>query len=221
LDIPVIYINVPKVKERDIKTREVLQNLGFKKIYRVDAIDPTEKTEHKSLTYNTKALISLSKTCKTILQNFKPPFIVMEDDIDIYEFQKTISVPDNIDALYLGLSKWGSRGLTLYEETGLDNLVRVFDMKNAHAILYLTQEYVDFVLRGLDFSIYYEHHDDVVFAIGQIFFNIFATKVPMFTQYSHENQENFFLFEENRLRDKEQLKVKLDDNYWNWKKNNV
>ena len=67
------------------------------------------------------------------------PFLLLEDDATITEdYQNTIEVPDNTDAIYLGTSHGDGRYTSLDIGGGLLQIGR---MLAAHAIIYITDKY--------------------------------------------------------------------------------
>ena len=90
------------------------------------------------------------------LTKYKPPFLIFEDDARIlpanlkFEFE----VPDDADALYVGTNAYGRvNGSTHYgsviaSEAGPEYL-RVYNMLGLHAVAYLSQRYVDHVVKTL------------------------------------------------------------------------
>lgn len=77
------------------------------------------------------------------LQHEFTPFILFEDDVDSFNYIDEIDVPDDADAVYLGLL-FGPR-LTKLEYRELDgyqnDVYRIYNPMGTHAILYLTERY--------------------------------------------------------------------------------
>ena len=64
---------------------------------------------HNAITSLSKSLVTRSAITSDIFKNsfVDPPFIVFEDDCAIKNFQPEIEIPDDADAVYLGVSSWG------------------------------------------------------------------------------------------------------------------
>ena len=175
-DIPVIYINLDDQPERREQIEKSLNELGFKNVIRVSGFkDPIGK---RGCAYS-HALA---------LEEIDPPFILLEDDCLPLNFVDNIEIPDDTDALYLGISSWGrmnSHSGPFVQYQKLDNgLVRVYNMLGAHAILYLSQEYTSLCSKiaknGYDIS----DHQDIGFAEVQRYYNVYTFDDPFFYQTS-------------------------------------
>ena len=176
-DIPAIYINLDKDVDKNESMKSMLNQCGFNNIIRVDA----EYTPDNPL-----AGCSLSHY--NALHEIDPPFIVFEDDCKVKNFSSTINIPDDADAVYLGISSWGrmnshSGPFVQYEDLG-DGLLRIYNMLSAHAILYLNQEYVSLCSRISEQATSIADHQDIGFAEIQRYFNVYAFDDPMFYQSS-------------------------------------
>jgi hypothetical protein len=185
LDIPVYYINLEKDVTKNQNILNVLNNLGFKNIIRVDAISHEKGT-----------IVGCARSHHKILQS-KPavPFIIIEDDcVNTEDFISEIDVLDDSDAIYLGISKWGrylnwSGPYIHYSFTEKENIVKIYNMLSTHAILYTSQEYVDVCSRASKYFGYeIEDHVDIAFAEIQKFYNVYAFNKPFFYQ-SDYNQD--------------------------------
>lgn len=178
LDIPAYYINLPEQVDRNNSALEALTNLGFKNIIRVDGVrDPKAN------------IVGLSKANHNILSTAKAPFIIFEDDIEVRDFVAEIDVPDDIDALYLGNTSWSVQDsyhghfLRYTQSKAHSHLYRIYNMLCAHAILYLSDRYVDVCERTSYYCGYVSPWPvDVPFAEIQKYYNVYTTDKPMFVQ---------------------------------------
>lgn len=93
--VPVYYINLQKDTNRNQRMISMLDKFGFEQYTRIEAV------EHQN------PLVGCSASHHFILENFKPPFIVLEDDCVLKTEYNQINLPDDADALYLGVSSWG------------------------------------------------------------------------------------------------------------------
>jgi hypothetical protein len=89
------------------------------------------------------------------------PFLILEDDATLTEdYQNTIEVPDDTDAIYLGTSHGDGRYMA--QDIG-GGLLRIGKMFAAHAVLYITERYRQAVVDVAKECIYKLH---VPFDIG-------------------------------------------------------
>ncbi len=180
-DIPVLYINMDK----DVGKRERIENhidrLGFKTKIRVPGV-----------VHRDGPLAGCALAQYNALYEVDPPFIILEDDATPFDYNPIISIPDDADALYLGISSWGRMNSHsgpfvqweyYFKEVDI-NLLRVYNMLSTHAILYLSLEYISVCKK-----IAYHHHEinehvDIGFTDIQKYYNVYAFNQPLFYQTS-------------------------------------
>jgi len=146
---------------------------------------------------------SLTNTCINIFKNElnnSEPFIIIEDDCILYHNYDTIELPDNFDALYLGVSRWvypysvetipipvrppiehnSPKNIKSYD----DNLTKINGMCGTHAIMYHSRNYLKKFLDVMNWgaSISNNLNHDLIFAVIHSQFEVFALKKPMFYQ---------------------------------------
>ena len=178
VDIPVFYINLDEQEEKRKTTETLLKQLGFKYVQRFSAV------KHEA-----GRIIGCARSHYEILRTQKPPFIILEDDCALNkEFTNVLEIPDNADALYLGISHWGRylnhSGPYVHTTKVNDEVVRVHNMLATHAILYLTESYVDVCKRvAHHFGYEVENHLDIGFAEIHKLYNVYALNEPLFRQY--------------------------------------
>lgn len=79
----------------------------------------------------------------------KPPVLILEDDCYPTEFFKTeLDVPDDADVVHIGTSGWGvTNGRSDWNNFSLakynEDYYRVNGMTSTHAMLFLTQKYIN------------------------------------------------------------------------------
>jgi hypothetical protein len=176
-EIPVAYINLDRDTEKKLKIETTLQALGFKNISRVaGVVHPTGNRAGCSMAQH------------NALHEFEPPFIIVEDDATPLNFKPIVSIPDDADAVYLGVSSWGrmnghSGPFVQYESID-DNLFRVYNMLGTHAILYLDKEYVS-VCKKVSYKQYQiEDYIDIGFTDVQKYYKVYSFDNPLFYQQS-------------------------------------
>jgi hypothetical protein len=178
LDIPVYYINLDDQEEKRKQSETLLKQMGFRYVERFSAIK-----------HDTGRIIGCARSHHEILKNLKPPFIIIEDDCALNrDIINQIEIPDNADALYLGISHWGrylNHSGPYVHVTKINNeIVRVHNMLATHAILYLTQSYVDICKRiAYHYGYEVEGHLDIGFAEVHKYYNVYSLDTPLFRQY--------------------------------------
>lgn len=182
-NIPVIYINLDKDIEKNNYMNNMLKELNFKHIIRLEAS-----------CFPDRHLAGCSYSHYEALSLLEPPFIVMEDDCRVKNFTTIIEIPEDSDAIYLGVSSWGrmnshSGPFVQYKKVN-DNLVRIYNMLGAHAILYLSKEYTS-LCKKISFQAYkISDHQDIGFAEIQRYYNVYAFDNPFFYQTSSNGTDN-------------------------------
>jgi hypothetical protein len=182
-EIPAYYINLPNHKEKNDNIKNMLSDLGFKYVQRLDGI-----------AYPENPVAGCSRAHYHALNLCTPPFILFEDDAFLLtqNWNPIIEIPNDADALYLGNSTWGRMNGHDGEYIQYDilfeypNVLRIYNMMSGHAILYLTEEYKNLIKRVAHHAGYViENYNDVEFAEVQRYFNVYALDYPMFAQTSN------------------------------------
>lgn len=177
-EIPVFVINLEDQEPLFSYVQERLHQRGFKNVSRILG------TKH------VRPYLGWALTYHHLLQSAKCPFIVLEDDADFYaDALPILEVPSDADALYLGNSCWsvmaGHVGYYLrYKKIqGFENIVRIYNMLSAHAILYINEEFQEEAIRIFRHSIEEETIvADQGLAMIQRFWNVYSLNNPMFFQ---------------------------------------
>jgi len=142
-EIPAYWINLESnTKNRD-RMQALLDGLGFKNHHRVDAeVRPAPLGTPES----EKHYVGVAESMFKILGNkeINTPFIIFEDDVGVSEdFRPMIEIPDETDAVYLGVSTGNRQYITRrYNE----DYLKIGGVLALHAVLYLTEEYRNDVL---------------------------------------------------------------------------
>ena len=182
-EIPVLYINLDRDIEKRKNIEKFLVESGFKHIIRVPGV--VHPTGNKG---------GCSMAQHNALCEIEPPFIIFEDDIVPNNFNPIISIPDDSDVFYLGISSWGrmnshSGPFVQYEKID-ENILRVYNMLGTHAILYLSKEYVS-VSKKISYHQYLiEDYIDIGFTDIQKYYNVYTFDNPMFYQSSSNGTNN-------------------------------
>ncbi len=186
-ELPLFYINLEHHKEKNENIKLILTKAGFKNIQRIPGILDVDNS-----------VAGCSKAHHKALSTLKAPFILLEDDCSLCEenFQPIIKLPDDADALYLGISSWGRMNGHNGQYVQYDkfekhsNLLRIYNMLGAHSIVYLTDFYREMCAK-IAYHAGYVIQDgwiprgggqDIGFAEIQRFFNVYSLNNPMFYQ---------------------------------------
>lgn len=217
--IPVFYINLDECEEKRKRTETMLKTIGFEHVQRISAI------KHPS-----GRIIGCARSHHEILKSHKPPFIILEDDCTLNrDFLYDIEIPNDADALYLGISHWGRylnhSGPYVHTKKVDDFVVRVYNMLATHAIMYISDSYVDICKRiSYHFGYEIENHLDIGFAEVQKLYNVYCLDEPLFRQYewsavttgrisdvSFDEKKSEILF--NKILSEDQNYYKLNDTF--------
>jgi hypothetical protein len=131
----------------------------------------------------------IMKLMKSRLEGEFRPFIFMEDDCSTTPwFKHEINVPDDADAVYLGISLWGMHGDRAHpfvtRENASDDLVRVYNMLSTHSVLIMTRKWLENIVKCYEHAYYsMESPDfDIPVAHSMPGFMVYALKKPLFYQ---------------------------------------
>ena len=183
-DIPVVYINMDNAVEKNERVRKLLTDLGFKSITRVSGV-PVGKAEQYL------KIVGVAKAHVKAMDVMPPPFLIVEDDVEVVDFKPVIEVPDDTDAIFLGNMQWGygDQGYIDYAELepveGYEDLHKVVRMMSTHAIMYLTPKYLG-AARADAYEMGYEKmslaHDCYSSKTLYRFYNVVTPGMPVFKQ---------------------------------------
>jgi hypothetical protein len=175
------YINLDKKEERRRSIEYTLNKMNFSSVTRISGIDCDDgkvgcaRSQHKVLSD----------------EKIHTPFLLLEDDClfadnDIME----IEVPDDADALFIGVSQWARylnfSGPFLHYKVIDDEIVQVYNMLSGHAIIYLSEEYRKVCSRISKYCGYQlMDHMDNGYAEIQKYYNVYSLNMPIFKQDGH------------------------------------
>jgi GR25 family glycosyltransferase involved in LPS biosynthesis len=187
--LPVNYINMNRHTEKNLDMIQLGRDLKFNNYLRTEGVDMPGHPKAGCATshYN-------------IFKTMSQPSVILEDDCVILNKKTIIEVPDDADAVYLGLSNWGYLNSTselgnfLYKRhKEYDNIYKVDGMLATHAILYISPEYIDMSTRVAKWHAENDRHIDQGLALIQKYFNVYALGTPMFYQHSNRVATNIRL----------------------------
>ncbi len=124
------------------------------------------------------------------------PFLVIEDDCQVYHMHSKLHIPDDADVVYLGVSDWVYPHS--YETLGkgyhirpngpgdstdcTETMTRIRGFTGGHAILFLNREYIRQFCTRMRPLLPQTIAHDLVFATMHSSFNVYALKKPMYYQ---------------------------------------
>jgi hypothetical protein len=191
--IPSFYINMENSYQRKNDFISWNKELGFNNVTRVAGV------------YGEPYYVGLSKAFVNTLEYGikleKEEFIVFEDDAAPTKYYVSeIEVPDDADAVYLGVSPWGFRrdqdikgeadfnGSVFEKIDKFPGVFKIHSTLSCHAILYINKNYAKAALESYKRSIILKHHADAqiyfdglfnkhnVYAIGPLFYQNDSSK---------------------------------------------
>ncbi|KAJ5762463.1 uncharacterized protein N7511_005845 [Penicillium nucicola] len=123
------------------------------------------------------------------------PFLILEDDAVHLGLDTTISIPNDADALYVSVSRYGAelwgteyrRGSSpvYFSNTTIPNIARVYNMLSTHAVVVLSERFASNLLRCAVEASTRSCHLDLLVALTQKSYNVFAQHEPLFFQGEH------------------------------------
>jgi len=183
-----ILINLDEQPYRLESATECLNKLGIP-FYRYSAIK------------HSLGIVGCGMSHHAVITEASPNTLILEDDIGLTDNAQTLfTVPDETDALYLGVADHGyirkdpvgRRGVVLTTQYNKE-YKQVFNMCGAHAVVYLTERYIlaakNIAKECLDKGIAW----DLGIASIHRHFNILTPNAPVFYQTEQEEFTNLIL----------------------------
>ena len=186
--IPTLLINLENAKDRFSKASDVLSK-AEQPFTRFEAV------KHEI------GVVGCALSHLSLLDKIQPLTMVLEDDIETTaHIKKSIAIPRDADAIYLGVSnhgylrnqKLGFKGAVLVSQYS-ENYLRVLNMCSTHAIIYLSQRYIDASKKIINHCLHAGIAFDVGLASIHRHFNIVTPTDPWFFQSEQPEFTNFSL----------------------------
>jgi hypothetical protein len=183
-----LLVNLDKDTNRLAASTEVLGSLQI-------PFDRFSAIEHE------RGIVGCGMSHHRLLSSIKPNTLILEDDIAKTDYANNIlpAVPEGVDAIYLGVSRYGfvNRPFAL-EDTVLaarydQNYKKIYNMCSTHAILYLSQRYIDACSKIIQDCLDNNIPFDLGLATLHRYFNILTPNEPMFYQDGQEWATNIAL----------------------------
>ena len=197
-DFPIIYISPDhneKYNNRKIKLEETLKHIGCKNI-----------SHFKSGTEKYPQCL-LNATINILENNMNgKPFILLEDDV-AWTGVENIDIPEDADAVYLGLTFCGGNlfhncylpGISCEAKPYTKSICKINNMLTTHAILYISERYKKAVVNELHKIGDRVYNSDVIISRLHRFFKIYSVNTPVFYQddiYTKATTKLKFVFNE-------------------------
>lgn len=138
-EVKTYYINLDRDVERNKSMIDVFNNYSFKNYERVSGVIANDRVG---------CSLSHIKALEIAVKNNIYPYIILEDDVNIYNNKFIIDIPDDSDALYLGISSFGSniniekKAEKLVYIKNIDSIKhKVVNMVGRHAIVHTNKKY--------------------------------------------------------------------------------
>ena len=180
--IDIVYLHGPHRPERREHMEKMLKESGLLGECYIGFCD---KGRHSGV----MGLIDLFK--KRLEGEFRP-FICLEDDCNVTPwFRHVIDIPESVDGVYLGISKWSmhpnvDKAIMAYQGGPLDEyaeVARLVNMLSNHAVLFLTRAWAEACLAAYQTTATWESPDyDIIQSRIMRSFNVYALKRPIFYQ---------------------------------------
>jgi hypothetical protein len=171
--------NSPKYSARKATMSWMLEAIGF----------PPENIEHFKSEAIRYPQCLVKANIDILLKYIDTPVLILEDDL-AYTEHGMVEIPDDADAVYLGLSELAGHptmetydGVSRFEHVeGLSHTVRVLNMLATHAIFYKTRRYKEAVIHALEAAQMRNGTNDLAIARLQPLFRVYASRIPVFYQ---------------------------------------
>jgi hypothetical protein len=173
--------------EKHNRMLSMFNNLGMKNTEHFEGI----KLDPNSHIKDGSGMATHTLLTKIIKENSFPCLILEDDAKETKCYIDTFDVPDECDALYLGISKAGSKGQPCQATVYNDNYFRVWNMLATHAVIYFNKNYAQKIVDNGKFLL--ENNIPYDIGIGDIHdeFTILTTEYPIFYQYDPNKTSKF------------------------------
>lgn len=190
-DIPVFYVNLDSRTDLRERMESMFSRLGFTNTHRSPGVVVPDKPV-------CVGIAEAYAKCFELVESLSGggPFLMFDDDaVPTDDFCSELEVPDDFDAVYVGISRYGRRhsdgccAIDLVEANYIsDSMAKINSMLSSHAILYagINKPYVKTIRSYLPDAIREKIHCDILFTTAQTDHRVYALTNPMFYQTSSE-----------------------------------
>lgn len=144
--LPAVYINPDHRADLETAFLDTMSRLGYSNVTKHNREDGVEGKPFSDVMKSNKAVLTAMKASNTY------PFTFFESDVRELNYADTITVPDNADAVYLGLAVFGE-GFEVTPVDGFPGVYRIKKPVGLHSVLYVTKRYADALEAALDAEI--------------------------------------------------------------------
>lgn len=201
------YINLEKDKAANHYIKQMLIQNKFKDFRRSPGFPSDKKINGVSLAH-----FNIMQS----LQDYDKPFLVLEDDVQINKFVRTLNIPDDADAFYLGVSCMGGYNGTDERQVSAEkvsrNVYRIYNMLAAHAIIYLNPDYVKEMIRVIDFCQKNDIPQDLGIVEVMKYWKVYGLNNPVFYQQGNYEKYTNLKIEEMNVVGPENASIFLNSN---------
>ena len=152
-NVPTTWINLEKHTQNAEDITKMLNEHGFTNHYRTAGVVDTTEGVFQAYNIPKSHFFGVARAQINALESIRDslPALVLEDDVVISEdYIPEIEIPDQTDAVHLGVSNAGS---VFAQDIG-NSWARIHGMLAAHGILYVSKRYVDETIRIAKHCIY-------------------------------------------------------------------
>ena len=182
--VDIIYLHGPHRPERKIHIEKMLESKNLNGTCVEGICDQGSRS----------GVVSMIRLLESRLEDFRP-FVCLEDDCSATGWTvPTFSVPEDADAVYLGISAYGlhpdvDQAILRIEGAIVPTdptIVRIYSMLSTHAIFYNTRRWVENCIECYKNALASSRPEswDIPLARSQKRFNVYALRTPMFYQDS-------------------------------------
>jgi hypothetical protein len=191
-NVPTRWINLDQATLNAKEMIEQFDRLGITNHQRIvgKAIQPPNNLSADHLKMVGKHFLGCSQAHYDALTSVESgAVLVLEDDALVTQhYTSVIDIPDDTDAVYLGISKANQKQLVVDLKNGW---YRICGMLSAHAVLYVSERYRQYAIDLMPkYVIAKNMMLDMGLAAAQFKFNVIAGKYPSFVQSDARQSAN-------------------------------
>jgi len=185
--IKTYWINMSSQTEKHNRMLSMFDNLGIKNTEHFEGI----KLDPNSHIKDGSGMATHTLLTKIIKEDSFPCLVLEDDAKETKCYVDTFDVPENCDALYLGVSRAGSKGQSCQATIYNNDYFRVWNMLATHAVIYFNKNYAQKIVDNgkylLDKNIPYD------IGIGDLHdeFTVLTPEYPAFYQYDPDKSSKF------------------------------
>ena len=181
-------LTIPQNTNRIAHLEEEFKNYNVQPIYSI----PAELFNGNKIKSGASGYLKIcNNAVNEMPQNGFKPFITLEDDVKKYrEFPESITIPNDADLCYIGLSKWGitnkrdGQQTVLYKDID-ENTIQVFNMLSTHGIIVCSIRGLCILQKCIMEDFFRGRGYDITLAKVHSRIKAYALKIPLVYQSKH------------------------------------